>query len=89
MNASAVGITPFTEVCKTKVHPDTIDSSEMGHCEAVRLQGDFHNGMVIGAKFRLSIGGSMINGSPLGSSRQPPEVHNKPFHNCWASSCIR
>ena len=61
VDASAAGSAKFTEVCKPTVHPDTIDLTELGHCKAVRRQGDFHNGLVIGAKFRLSIGGSMVD----------------------------
>ena len=63
MDASAIGIEKFTEVCKTKVHPDTIDSSELGYREAVGLQGDFHNGLAVGTEFRLRTGGSMVDGS--------------------------
>ena len=64
MNASAVGMAQFTEVgSKTKKHPDTLDSLELVHREAVGLKAYFHNDLIVVAKFGLSIRWCMVNGS--------------------------
>ena len=63
MNASTIGMTQFTEVSKTEIHPDTIDLSELGHGEAVRFQCYFHDGLIIVAKLGLSIKWCLVHGS--------------------------
>ena len=63
MNASAIGMAQFTEVGKTKIYPDAIDSSELSHHEAIRLQCYFHYGSIIVAKLELSIRWRVVDGS--------------------------
>ena len=54
----------LADVCKSKIHPDTVDAAELSNCEGVELEGDFHDGLVVFAKFGLSVGRSVCNGPP-------------------------
>ena len=56
-------MTQFAEICEIKVHSNTVDSSELDQLEAIGFHSNFHNGLVIGAKFWLRVGERIVDGA--------------------------